>query len=496
MSGGTERAKAVLKLVKIFWGITWRTGLFVLVLSAGLWWMNRHPGWDGRAALEAQAKDPALARIEGEAGLIVVTLAMPEKFDTVFYENFIDKLFRNVIPWPINAFAGVDAGTALLDPANPDASTLIEPKQLADVWGRTKDIDGVPWVEKYRAGEVRWIKPSATIPHDVGLFIYPKRKGGMRTAAAKTMLKARHIYYARLPEGYLPHYAQTVGGIEGAIAKLKANGTIKSGAMTDGFNPYQMKTSINSVLDSGVDTIVLSSSQPIYSDFEELRGTFSKAHKYIEAWQSRNPGRKVKIVIAPQMGSQPAFASLWQDHLAATAPAPLMPGESAKVIVSLHGLPPSLANSDSWASRYPAVVASLKPGLERVMKAKGYGAVSVTEAYEGFADTIEDPKNVLVSVREEAERAKAEGAKTIVVVPIEFLAENTDTLFSHAALMFEGMPGYQPYDGPAGPVDWSKPYLRSFNLDGARFIYTGSPGGERLPQISAALAQSIETAPR
>jgi protoheme ferro-lyase len=477
------------KLSAIIWGVAWRSGVFIGLIMALLLVMNNRQGWDGRKAYESQD-----AALKGRVGVAIVALTMPETYEPMFFENFLDKIFTEVIPWPINVFAGADAGIALLDPTNPRATQRFEPKVLADIWGRTTDIDGVPWAEKYRRGEVRFVKPSTMVAHDAGFFLFPKRKGGVRTATAKTLLKARYVMYARLQNGYLPHFSQTKAMGEAALSQLRTRHAITSGAVVEAFNPHQMEQSVRAILDAGIDTLVIASVQPIYSDFEELRGSYSHVHHVVEAWQKENPTKPVKIVIAPYMATAPSFDVLWAKILADVAPFAAKPGQSsARIILSLHGLPVSQVNSDSWTPRAKAASDRLRPALEAVMRAKGYGKVDVIQAAESFADTIEDPKNQIVSVSEMYKSAIADKADLAIALPIEFMAENTDTLFTHAALMFEDQPGYSLYMAPPVGIDWSKPYVRRFQNGPTTIMYAGAPGGDAAPQAGAVLADAIGT---
>jgi hypothetical protein len=477
------------KFLAIIWGMSWRIAAFCMVVFAGLWWMNRQDGWDGRAAYETQD-----ATLKGRVGVAVVALAMPERYDPVFFENFLDKLFTGPIPWPINVFAGADAGIALIDPGNPMAATRFEPKELRDVWGRASDIDGVPWVEKFRKGEVRFVKPSGQTAHDYGFFLYPTRKGGMRTLTGKLLLKARYTMYARLPNGYLPHYSQTIAMAQSTVDTLQARHNLAAGAVVNAFDPWQMETSVRSVLDRGVDTLVLASVQPIYSDFEELRGSYTKVHKIVAAWEKENPGKDIQVVVAPYMASTARFDDLWVEHLSGTAPMAARPGSSrARVVLSLHGLPASLVNSDSWGKFAADTVARISPKLEATMKAKGYAGVTVVRASEGFADPPEDKQNQLVSVAEQFQVGVQAGEELVIALPLEFMAENTDMLFTHAAIMFEGLPGYQLYQGPPADVDWSKPYVRRFQKGSTTLIYSGAPGGAAAPKAGVVLADAVST---
>jgi hypothetical protein len=476
------------KFLTITWGIIWRTLAFGLVVTAGLWWMNRDTSWDGRAAYETQTDKPT-----GRVGVAVVALAMPEQYDHVFFENFLDKLFTGPIPWPINVLAGADAGIVLADPNNPMPAVDFKPTELRDMWGRTSDIDGVPWVEKFKKGEVRFVRPGTSVADDYGFFLFPQRKGGIRTPTAKLLIKARYVMYARQPNGYLPHYSQTIAMAQAAADAMKQRHNLVAGEVVEAFDPYKMDRAVRRILDAGVDTIVLSSVQPIYSDFEELRGSYSKVHKVIEAWQKENPNKPVKVLIAPYMASTDSYDTLWVNHLLATTPQAPEPGKStAHVILSLHGLPTSLIKSDSWNGYATSVVARISPRLEAAMKTKGYANVKVVRASEGFADPPEDNQNQLLSVREAFDQAIKEGVDVAAALPLEFMAENTDMLYTHASIMFSGMPGYTKYQGPPANVDWNKPYVRQFQVGKTAVIYTGAPGGAAAPAAGLVLADAVD----
>ncbi len=471
---------------KAIWGITWRTALFCLPVALVIGWMNHNDRWDANEALNS-----ANNYVEGDAGLIVVGLAQPERFEEEFFINFLEKVFTEAIPWPINALAGADGGVVLMDPARPFAPKRFEPTQLQDLYGKAVDVDGTPWIERYRRGELRWEKPSATVPHDTGMFLYPGRKQGIRTPAAKTAAKARYLYYQRLPNGYLPHFGQTVGMSEGAIRIAQARYPIKKAAFASAFDPKQKADAVRSVLDSGIKTLVLASAQPIQSDFEELNGSFASVYKTVKTWEAEHPGKSIKIVVAPSLAMERPYEQLWLDHFASTVPPATKPSDSAMGIITLHGLPPALAFTDSWKRRSDKVVARLKPQMEAILKAKGYGRYSVAAGAEGFSDKLEDPDNLLVSAAELFTQARAAKRTIAVAIPIEFLAENTDTLFAHSALMFDGLPGYSLYQGPPAGTDWSDPFKREFVANGTRIIYAGSPGGAQQGRASEALALAI-----
>lgn len=472
---------------KFLWGVAWRTVTFCAVVGTPIWYANRGPDWTGQQVIEAGD-----SKLQGKVGVVVVALMQPGQFDQRFYANFVDKIFTQVIPWPINVLAGADSGVVLVDPDRPLQTERYAPTRLVDIAGNEKDVDGTPWIERLRKGQLRWEKPSATVPHDFGYYLYPGRKQGMRTAAAKTVIKVGTMYYPELPGGYLPHEDQTRIMAQGAIDLVRAEHPVVAGEVIDAFDPGAKEAAIRRVLDAGADTIVLASAQPIYSDFEELSGSFVGVHKVIEAWRKENGGKPVKIVIPPYMASQPAFDRLILDNFAAAVPPASAPDQAAMGILTLHGLPVELLNRDSWVARVKAISRRLVPQAEAILKAKGYARVEAQVAPEGFADSIEDPDNRQTSVHELYRRAEREGFAVAVASPLEFMAENTDMLFAHSALMFEGFPGYRTYQGPPPGTDWSKPYIRRFQLGRTTAIYGGAPGGASLPRQSAALADAIK----
>lgn len=472
--------------LQFIWGASWRIMAFLAVVSAGLWWMNSASRWNANEVIASPDN-----HVVGRAGLLVVGLAQPETYNPKFFDNFLEKLFTQVIPWPINVLAGADTGIVLMDPERPYETKRFEPKQLVDLWGKTSDIDGTPWVEKFRKGQLRWEKPSATVPFDPGVFLYPERKQGMRFAAAKTSIKARTLYYARLPGGVLPHYRQTVDMANAGIALAKARYPLRAAEFVDAFDKGQKEAAVRRVLDSGIDTLILASVQPIHSDFEELEGSFADIHKIVEKWRKVNGGKKIRYAVAPYLAGQPAFEKLWLDHFAETVPQASGPNQTASGIITLHGLPESLLDSDSWSKRTPKVIARLKPRMEELLKAKGYAKVTVQAAQEGFADGMEDPDDKIVSVSELFAKARSDGTDLAIALPVEFLAENTDTLFAHAAIMFDRLPGYTVYQGPPRDVDWSRPYVRRFTSGKTVQIYAGAPGSAKQGLASEALAASL-----
>ncbi len=454
--------------------------------------MNQPRGWpfhwDAHEVIEAQPAD-AVAR--GRTGVLVVALLQPSTFETGFTENFIRKLFEVAVPWPVNRLAARDRGVALIDPSRPDATKPFAPRLLMAFDGRTVDWDGIPFVEKHRRGMVEWVPPSRTVAGDIGTFLYRGRHGGAPSPAQRAMLKARALYYPRLPGGYLPQRDQTLAMIAAARADLARHPQVVDVAVLDAFAPLAAERALEALLDRGLDTLVIASALPIHSAFEEYRGAYPRVKRQVDRWAARTGRPAPRLLFAPQMADLPDYARFWAAHLERVAPVPPSPEAAATLVITLHGLPVVQRRRDPWVTNSDRAVDVLRGPLEAAMRARGWRRLRTVVAQEAFADDAEDPRDRLVSVRETFAAAARRGDALAIAVPVEFLAENTDTLFLHSLLMFEGLEGYRRFQGPPADVDWSQPLLRRFRLDRTELMFTGTPGGAHQAEAGAVLARAI-----
>ena len=158
----------------------------------------------------------------GKVGVFVTTLIMPEELSYPFFYNVTFKIFNTIVPWPFRNFVQKDSGVALLDPVKYHEHHEFQPTKLVDPFGNDRDLDGTPYVEKYKQGMVKWMPPSNMIYLDHGYFLYTGRTGGMPSIAGKVMNKARIWYYGKgLGSTKLPHWQQTFAVIDGAMDRIK-----------------------------------------------------------------------------------------------------------------------------------------------------------------------------------------------------------------------------------------------------------------------------------
>ena len=258
---------------------------------------------------------------EGRVAVFLVGLSMSEDYEPFWWNNIFEHVRRIVIPWPGRFFAGLDMGVALLDPERFWEYEPFTPTDLVDPFGSRYDIDGIPYIEKYRRGEVEWQPPSGRLYLDNGYFLYKGRKGGVPSVAGKRMASSNIWYYGKgFKNKKVPHRYQMEKVIDAAFENL----TKKYGDFpfhyADSMNPWEMHQELYALLDGGADTIVLASPMTTYSHYEEFEGGWLHSFEIIHAWeQERGNGKKIKIIMAPPMGHFPplrqGFIHLLKDRL-------------------------------------------------------------------------------------------------------------------------------------------------------------------------------------
>jgi len=465
--------KTIMRLVKIL------AVLIIIVIAGGYGtykYVNRTP---------AQLVEPNYFTYyknqdtipEGKVGLFITHLIMPETMSTVDFYTLAQKPMQ-YIPWPMRIMAAADRGVQLIDPDRFYEFEPFVPNKLVDPFGNDRDLDGVPYVNKYHRGELEWVPPRENFHLDHGFYLLPSRQGGMPTIAAKLINKARHYYYTPgkgSVQGTIPHEAGMKLIVDGAVERMQE----KYGDL-----PYRWVTAedfgraraaMYSLLDEGVDTVLLSAPTPTYSHHEEFNGGFKHAMHYIHEWEEAN-GKHIKIIMTPQLGdfdiTQQTWVNMLRDRLD-TLPA----GADVMIVMSIHGMPWDRTPEESWIELSPPYVNGTLTALKETLESYDFGRKEIVQSQDHFADPYNNPNGKYLSTN----TAFWDGIKAdydyVINVPIEFLAENTDTLYSHAMFNFEHFPSYDLYE-PIDYPDPSVPYTREFNVEGTQIIYNGVPAGD------------------
>ncbi len=427
----------------------------------------------------------------GKVAIFVSGLFMPENLRIADFHNLALKPTQ-YIPWPFRARAFEDRGVLLLDTEKFYEFKAFEPTHLVDWMGSDIDVDGVSYTEKFHRGQVRWVPPNPTMHFDHGYFMYTGRKGGMPSQAQKLITKARVYYYGKnkgFADGRVPHEAGEWAIVKGAMENLKAKYGDVPFAFVTAEDEGRAEHEMYKLLDGGADTIILAMPGAIYSHHEEFNGSIRHAMEYIEEWRHKHNNKPIKVIVQKQLAEFPvvrqAHLQLLKDRLDT-----LPEGAKVKVVVSVHGMAWDSVPEEAWIKLAPAYVDPMMADVKAMLANYKFSKVETVQAQDHFADHFSDPKQKYLSTN----RAYWEGIKAgydyIVNMPIEFFAENTDTMFSHAMFNFEGFPGYTIYE-PVDYPDWTVPYTRTFKVENSTVIYNGLPVGKYNAPLIQAFTESL-----
>jgi len=428
----------------------------------------------------------------GKIGIFVPSLIMPEKHDHTFFYNITRKIFGVIIPWPFRLLAQMDKGIALLDPVRFHEDEEFTPTKLEDPFGNELDLDGTPYIQKHKEGQVVWVPPSKNIYLDHGYFLYTGRKGGMPSLSGKIINKARIWYYTRgIVQQKLPHWEETFKIIDKVFKRVREKHDGVECLAESSLYYHRMKEKLFELLDAGCDTIVLAATMPIYSHFEEFNSSFRHSFEYIHEWEKAHPGKKIKIIMAPPMGHfQPlrqAFLEMLKDRLNA-----IPEGSDVTVAVMVHGMPWDHFQWEAWLKFAPPYRDKLLEEIGELLKSYKLGRTNVVTCQDEFANPVWDSKEKHLSTNRVYRNAIRDGYDYVISLPIEYCAENSDTLFQHAQEIFHDIGDYDIYDA-VDYQDFSVPYTREIREGKTRIIYNGIPVGKYQKHVTEAFYQSIDS---
>ena len=201
----------------------------------------------------------------GKTAVFLIGLSTTEDFDPTWWYNIYQYLAHARIPWPARNMAMADRGISLVDPDNYYSIEEFEPTRLVDRFGSERDMDAVPYIEKYRQGLIEWSPPLESIHLDTGSFLYPGRQDGVPTAAGKRISIAKYWYYGHgMKQQKIPAEYQSQRIYDLAFGMLQAKYPDVPYFTADTMDPYQWHMKIYALLDGGAETLVLISPMVLY----------------------------------------------------------------------------------------------------------------------------------------------------------------------------------------------------------------------------------------
>lgn len=431
------------------------------------------------------------SRPAGKTGIFVTGLIMPETLEHAFFYNITRKIFNTIIPWPFRLLAQKDKGVALLDPVRHHEEEPFVPVSLEDPFGNDCDLDGEPYIEKYKKGLVQWVPPSRQIYLDHGYFLYTGRKGGMPTLSGKTINRARLWYYGGLRGNKMPHEREMMHIMHSTFAQLKERHDGIECFAVNSLAYYDMKNKLFQLLDAGCETIILASPMVLYSHFEEFNSSFYHSFEYIHEWEQRHSGKKIKVIIAPPAGHfQPlrrAFLEMLKDRL------DILPQEATVVVaVTFHGMPWDKFPWEAWLELARPYRDKLTEEIQQLLAGYSFNKTKVVVSQDEFANPVWDPKEKYLSTNRVYHDAVRDGYHYVITLPVEYLAENSDTLAQHAQENYHGFNAYNVYDVIDYP-DVTVPYVREIKKNNTTIIYNGVPVGKYQGYVIEAFYQALDS---
>jgi protoheme ferro-lyase len=408
----------------------------------------------------------------GKIGIFVSHLVMPEEYREEDFIAIIKRTYQ-YIPWPIRELVQIDRGIILLDRHRFYEFAEFEPTDLVDYTGSSFDIDGVAYIDKYRAGEIEWMPPSDQfLSH--GAFLYAGRSVGMGPVEQKFAVKAKNYYYEPgkgLHDGRVPHEAGNRHIVYSAMEKLETRYGDIPWRWVSADSLTTARDAMFSLLDEGIDTLVLAAPRPIYSHHEEFNGSIKHAMHYVHEWQELNGAKEIKMIISPELSF---FDPMYETHKAILRDnlKDIPPGASLKLVLSVHGMPWDLVPHEAWLKLAPRYVDRSLAEASKVMQGYDFKRLQIVQSQDHFADPQSNPDGTYLSTNMAFWNGIEDGYDYILNIPLEFFAENTDTMFYHDMANYESFDDYNVYD-TIEYTDWTKPWRKQLVQDGTIVIYGG-----------------------
>jgi hypothetical protein len=191
-------------------------------------------------------------------------------------------------------------------------------------------------------------------------------------------------------------------------------------------------------------------------------------------------------VFAPSIGAYPSFRSAYTQIIIDEVAQ--LPGDSKNLIVlTRHGMPAMSGES------YPLFAPVYSEGLtSEVLLALQGKDVTVVVADTDFATDEDDPEDLRLASAEAVSRGVNEGFDNVIFVFIDFLTENTDSIF---ASRYETLEHYGfAYESKVPYTDYGKRFRTETTQGNTRIIVAGTPVDEPYrKQLARGIFDSLAT---
>ncbi|MCX8043632.1 MAG: ferrochelatase [Desulfobacterota bacterium] len=441
-------------------------GLLVVLLSISTALSTKQDDTNYRKYLHQDRK------IEGKAGVLLTALGQPEHYEFDFFNRYLTQIFNAAFPPALKPIILADRGVVLLDPDNATATVRFMPQRLVDCFGNDKNQDG----QDYARLDLRWVEPRDK--DSPGHYLWPEHKNGYSDIVEKVAIKILCNYYGKMPDKKIPYMHQhrmIFKEIEMMLAQ-EFPGVPMRWALA--MYPETIEQAVDELIHEQVKTIVVVDFFHVYSALEEFNSLFPEIRDAV--------AERAKIVFAPFAGAYPsyrkAYVKMAEDEILK------LPKEKSKLLIlTRHGFP------DIPGDPYPELARVYYYNLKREIEATLAGSnTHVLFADTDFAGEDMDPKEKRLATFEALEMGLEDGYDYIVFILVDFMSENTDSIFAHPTESLE--PLHFEYTGEVPYYDFNKPFRLELRHGTTTIISAGCPVGDRYrPFISRGFFDAAAT---
>ena len=247
------------------------------------------------------------------------------------------------------------------------------------------------------------------------MFFLWKEKNGYVDIAEKTAIKVAASYYGRMPGKKIPYLKQHEAIFRDLAERLEKEFPHVPLKTAWAMYPATLKQAIDALVGESVETIVVCDLFPVYSNLEEFNALFVEIEHLVSG--------RAKIVYTPSVGAfasyRTAFVQMARDEVGQ------LPADTKKLLVlTRHGFP------EMKGEPYHELAPAFYVNLEKEVKAAVQGTgTDVLFADTEFAGEDDDPDNKRMSSAEALELGLAKKYDDIIFVLVDFMTENTDTVY-------------------------------------------------------------------
>ena len=409
-------------------------------------------------------------KIEGKVGILLTALGQPEHYDYEFFDRYMNQIFNAAFPPILKPIIMGDNGTVLMDPDHLEASEEFKPQKLIDCFGHTKNEEGVLYTEL----EIEWVPPRDE--ESPGHFLW-KENNNYVDIVEKVGIKIVASYYGKMPNKKIPFMEQHIAIFNDISTLLSKHFPGVPMRWAWSMYPETVEKAVDELIEDKVDTIVLCDFFHVYSSLEEFNSLFEEVKDAV--------AERAKVVFTPFPSAYPSYRRAYV-RMAEDEILPLPKREKKLLILTRHGFPE--IPGDPYPELARVFYLNVKKEIEQALKGTN---TQVVFADTDFAGEDMDPKEEKLASFEAFEMGLEEEYDHIIFILVDFMAENTDSIFAMRVETFESL-NFQ-YKKQVPYPDFSKPYRTEMREGKSRIIVAGTPVGKYRSFISQGFFDAIAT---